>query len=154
MFFCFSFLVPRIIPTPKNDDLQRQNPTLFNTEQAGPKYPDIAVCILLNFLAYMSPTVQRRPAGLALVAATPQVKGELGAQRKTFGPGQNRFFYSLIQFKGPISQEDLTFYLSIAREFDLRKMSCSRLCLTSSRSLWASYAWFTAAVSVSILAYT
>jgi hypothetical protein len=34
----------------------------------------------------MSPTVQRRPTGLALVAATPQVEGELGAQRKTFGP--------------------------------------------------------------------
>jgi hypothetical protein len=51
----------------------------------------------------MSPTVQRRPTGLALVAATPQVEGELGAQRKTFGPGQNRFFTAclwLIQLKG------------------------------------------------------
>jgi hypothetical protein len=81
-----SFLVPRIIPTPKNDDLRRQNPTQFNTGQAGHKYSNISVYILLNFLAYMSPTVQRRPAGLALVAATPQVEGELGSQRKTFGP--------------------------------------------------------------------
>ncbi len=149
--------MPRIIPTPRNDDLQRQSPPPFNAGQAGPKYPDIAVCILLNFLAYMSSAVQRRPAGLALVAAAPQVEGELCAQRKTFGPGQSKYFTAflyLVQFKGPVSQEDLAFYLSIAREFDLRKMSCSRLCLTSSRSLWASYAWFTAAVSVSILAYT
>jgi hypothetical protein len=92
LFFCFSFLVPRIIPMPRNNDLQRQSTTPFNAGQAGPKYPDITMYILLNFLAYMSPTVQRRPTGLALVAATPQVEGELGAQRKTFGPGQNRYF--------------------------------------------------------------
>ncbi len=86
----------RIIPTPRNDDLQRQNPTPFNAGQAGPKYPNISVYILLNFLAYMSPTVQRCPTGLALVAATPQVEGELCAQRKTFGPGQNRYFTAFL----------------------------------------------------------
>ncbi len=30
-------LVPRIIPTPKNNDLQKRCPTIFNASQASPK---------------------------------------------------------------------------------------------------------------------
>jgi hypothetical protein len=35
---CYYALVPRIIPNPCNDDLQKQSPTLFNAGQAGPNY--------------------------------------------------------------------------------------------------------------------
>jgi hypothetical protein len=42
--------------------------------------------VLLDLLADMSPAVEGGAAGLALVAATPQVEGEVRAEGKALGP--------------------------------------------------------------------